>query len=85
VECERRSDGPADANDVAPPAGKGGGGQKQGAGQAQEQVVMGTLSPAATANSDGGVAVLKTAAAVGAKNWMHPFFWAPFILIGNWQ
>ena len=46
---------------------------------------MGTLSPAATANSDGGVAVLKTAAAVGAKNWMHPFFWAPFILIGNWQ
>jgi CHAT domain-containing protein len=25
------------------------------------------------------------AAATGAKGWSHPFYWAPFILIGNWK
>ena len=51
--------------------------------QAQQQMADGILKPDATGAADRGVRV--TAANGAATAWTHPYYWAPFILIGNWK
>ena len=51
--------------------------------QAQERMVTGVLRPAAGASKAGRG--LDTGDGVAARDWSHPFYWAPFILIGNWK
>jgi CHAT domain-containing protein len=43
----------------------------------------GVLKPEAAGAADRGVHVTPGAAAATA--WTHPYYWAPFILIGNWK
>ena len=54
---------------------------------AQEAMLDGKLGPAGAAQPDRGVKLPPPprAAATGATGWSHPFYWAPFILIGNWK
>ena len=51
--------------------------------QAQAQMAAGLLEPDDAAAADCGVQVKPAASAAIA--WTHPYYWAPFILIGNWK
>jgi CHAT domain-containing protein len=56
--------------------------------QAQEEMANGVLTP--TSGSVAGRGFDETDAEAGshqspASNWTHPYYWAPFILIGNWR
>jgi CHAT domain-containing protein len=59
-------------------------GKSEALRQAQEQMADGVLKPEAGGAADRGVHVT-AAAAVVATGWTHPYYWAPFILIGNWK
>jgi len=50
---------------------------------AQERMASGALKPDAGGAGDRGVKPVGTYAT--ARNWTHPYYWAPFILIGNWR
>jgi CHAT domain-containing protein len=54
---------------------------------AQEAMLSGKLAPAGAGKPDRGVALpgQMQAPAIGANGWSHPYYWAPFILIGNWK
>lgn len=41
------------------------------------------LKPDAAATADRGVKV--PTAEPAPTGWTHPYYWAPFILIGNWR
>jgi len=58
-------------------------GKSEALRQAQEQMAGGVLKPEAGAAEDRGVRV--AGGRGGAKSWTHPYYWAPFILIGNWK
>lgn len=58
-------------------------GKSEALRQAQEQMAGGLLKPEAAGTADRGVRV--TAGNVAATGWTHPYYWAPFILIGNWK
>ena len=58
-------------------------GKSEALRQAQEQMASGVLKPEATGAADRGVRVKDPAGAAIA--WTHPYYWAPFILIGNWK
>jgi CHAT domain-containing protein len=58
-------------------------GKSEALRQAQEQMADGVLKPEAAGAADRGVRV--TAGAAAATAWTHPYYWAPFILIGNWK
>jgi CHAT domain-containing protein len=58
-------------------------GKSEALRQAQEQMAAGLLKPEAAGAEDRGVFVLGGRAS--AKDWTHPYYWAPFILIGNWK
>jgi CHAT domain-containing protein len=52
---------------------------------AQDQLATGAVGP-------GGENILSTRGTklpqlkdAGVKDWTHPYYWAPFILIGNWK
>ena len=45
---------------------------------AQEQMASGVLNP-------DGEERETAKSREAAKDWSHPFYWAPFILIGNWK
>jgi len=56
-------------------------GKSEALRQAQEQMVTGELRPPGdTARTGRGTVV---AHETKARDWSHPFYWAPFILIGN--
>jgi CHAT domain-containing protein len=58
-------------------------GKSEALRRAQEQMVTGELRPPGdTARTGRGTIVAHEAK---ARDWSHPFFWAPFILIGNWR
>jgi CHAT domain-containing protein len=48
-------------------------------------MAAGLLKPEAAGAADRGVHVTAGAAAAPATGWTHPYYWAPFILIGNWK
>ncbi|HEY4360690.1 MAG TPA: tetratricopeptide repeat protein [Bryobacteraceae bacterium] len=53
---------------------------------AQEQMVKGALRPGTGDQADrGAVANRPAGAAPAERNWRHPFYWAPFILMGSWK
>jgi CHAT domain-containing protein len=58
-------------------------GKSESLRQAQEQMAGGLLKPEAAGTADRGVRV--TAGNAVATGWTHPYYWAPFILIGNWK
>jgi CHAT domain-containing protein len=60
-------------------------GKSEALRQAQLQMADGVLKPEAAGAADRGVHVTAAAAAVVATGWTHPYYWAPFILIGNWK
>jgi CHAT domain-containing protein len=51
--------------------------------QAQSQMAGGVLKPGTAAAAGRGVQV--PAAGKPAEAWTHPYYWAAFILIGNWR
>jgi CHAT domain-containing protein len=51
--------------------------------KAQEEMLTGALGSAG-GHPDRGMRVVPVTAP-SARSWNHPFFWAPFILIGNWN
>ena len=58
--------------------------------QAQEQMLSGNLRPGATAGPENRGQILKNAPpspdnSTAKKDWRHPYYWAAFILIGNWK
>jgi len=58
-------------------------GKSEALRRAQQQMLDGTLRPSdATGEAGRGVAPAKR---VAVHDWGHPFYWAPFILIGNWK
>jgi CHAT domain-containing protein len=46
-------------------------------------MASGVLKSEAAGAADRGFSVLSGRA--GAKGWTHPYYWASFILIGNWK
>jgi CHAT domain-containing protein len=58
-------------------------GKSESLRQAQEQMAGGILKPEAAGAASRGIRV--TAPPVAATGWTHPYYWAPFILIGNWK
>ena len=58
-------------------------GKSEALRHAQQQMADGILKPDATSAADRGVRV--TAGNGAATAWTHPYYWAPFILIGNWK
>jgi CHAT domain-containing protein len=58
-------------------------GKSEALRRAQEQMASGVLK------SDAGNGLDRGVQAPGHKNgvnaWTHPYYWAPFILIGNWK
>ncbi len=58
-------------------------GKSESLRQAQEQMASGVLKPEAAGAADRGVHVAGATSAAIA--WKHPYYWAPFILIGNWK
>ena len=51
--------------------------------RAQADMAQGRITAEGETASDRGIQVERTAATSGG--WTHPFYWAPFILIGNWK
>lgn len=60
-------------------------GKNEALRQAQNQMASGTLRSGATGAIDRGVSVPGAPAANRERDWRHPYYWAPFILIGNWK
>jgi CHAT domain-containing protein len=62
-------------------------GKSEALRQAQEQMADGILKPEAAGVADRGVHVTAggTAGNIAATAWTHPYYWAAFILIGNWK
>lgn len=58
-------------------------GKSEALRQAQEQMASGALKPAVGDAGDRGVHTLNRKG--GGNSWTHPYYWAPFILIGNWK
>jgi CHAT domain-containing protein len=58
-------------------------GKSEALRQAQEQMASGALKPAARDAWDRGVHTPNQEG--GVQGWTHPYYWAPFILIGNWR
>ena len=58
-------------------------GKSEALRQAQERMASGVLKPEAGGAADRGVHALGGKS--GASGWTHPYYWAPFILIGNWK
>ena len=58
-------------------------GKSEALRQAQERMVSGALKPGAGGAGDRGVKTVGSH--VVASGWTHPYYWAPFILIGNWK
>lgn len=58
-------------------------GKSEALRQAQEQMASGILKPGQRGAEDRGVQPPGGRGPV--KGWEHPYFWAPFILIGNWK
>ena len=58
-------------------------GKSESLRQAQEQMAGGILKPEAAGAASRGIRV--TAPPAAATGWTHPYYWAPFILIGNWK
>ena len=53
---------------------------------AQEQMVSGALGPGAGDQANrGAVANRPAGEAPVERDWRHPFYWAPFILMGSWK
>ena len=53
---------------------------------AQQEMIEGTLQPSAAANPQRGLRDAMTNAAYDPKRpYAHPYYWSPFILIGNWR
>jgi len=59
-------------------------GKSESLRQAQQQMADGILKPDATDAADRGVHVTTPGNTV-ATGWTHPYYRAPFILIGNWK
>jgi len=61
-------------------------GKSEALREAQAGIASGTLRPdVEAASQDRGVAPAHAAPSPQARNWSHPYYWAPFILIGNWK
>ena len=58
-------------------------GKSEALRQGQEQMASGVLKPEAAGAADRGVHV--AAGNAVSTVWTHPYYWAPFILIGNWK
>jgi len=58
-------------------------GKSEALRQAQEEMAAGVLKPEVADAVDRGVHV--PGGRAGATGWTHPYYWAPFILIGNWK
>ena len=54
---------------------------------AQEAMLSGKLAASGAGKLDGAEALpgQESEAVTKAHGWSHPFYWAPFILIGNWK
>ncbi len=57
-------------------------GKSEALRRAQEQMAGGVLKPDAAVSGERGV---KSPMATTAAAWTHPYYWAPFVLIGNWR
>jgi CHAT domain-containing protein/tetratricopeptide (TPR) repeat protein len=57
-------------------------GKSEALRRAQEQLASGILKPEAGDAGDRGV---RRPGGRAASEWTHPYYWAPFILIGNWK
>ena len=57
-------------------------GKSEALRQAQVEMITGALKPENAPAAGRGVKVVEPAKPQG---WSHPFYWAPFILIGNWK
>src|SRR5205085_5224270 len=51
--------------------------------RAQVALLSGNIKP--TANGNGSRGLMTDAGAATKSSFAHPFYWAPFILIGNWK
>ena len=61
-----------------------GAGKSEALRRAQAEMASGVMKAGSGGAADrAGIPVRKAAA--GAKDWTHPYYWAPFILIGNWK
>jgi CHAT domain-containing protein/Flp pilus assembly protein TadD len=58
-------------------------GKSEALRQAQEQMANGILKPQTAAAGDRGV--ITSQGQRTSNGWEHPYYWAPFILIGNWK
>ena len=58
-------------------------GKSEALREAQEQMAEGFLKPEEAAGAGRGIRTAESKPA--ASGWTHPFYWAPFILIGNWR
>jgi CHAT domain-containing protein len=58
-------------------------GKSEALRQAQEQMASGTLKASGEAEDRRGS--IKPLGASRSHDWTHPYYWAPFILIGNWR
>lgn len=52
--------------------------------EAQEQMATGVLRSSVGGGKDSR-GLLTESITPKSKNWTHPYYWAPFILIGNWK
>ena len=57
-------------------------GKSEALRQAQEQMSSGALTPTTGDAKPRGTLVNRGEI---AKGWTHPYYWAPFLLIGNWK
>ena len=60
-------------------------GKSEALKQAQQQMAAGTLKPGPAAPAARDFKVTGTQAPPLAAGWTHPYYWAAFILIGNWK
>jgi len=58
-------------------------GKSEALQQAQEQMASGILKPQTAAAGDHGV--ITSQGQRTSNGWEHPYYWAPFIPIGNWK
>jgi CHAT domain-containing protein len=58
-------------------------GKSEALRQAQAQMADGTLKPGGPETADRGLKVPGVKPA--SIGWTHPYYWGPFILIGNWK
>jgi CHAT domain-containing protein/tetratricopeptide (TPR) repeat protein len=59
-------------------------GKSEALRRAQAEMASGALRPAGGTGTDGrGARALHTDTV--ERDWRHPYYWAPFILIGNWK